>query len=216
MAALPEFEFNMDAAFWNNRYAAAGHVYGEAPNAFVAEVAPQIPAGPVLCLAEGEGRNAVHLATIGHRVTAVDQSDVGLAKARRLAGARGVAIETVTADLADYSIAPGAWAGIVATFAHLPPPLRRRVHRAAVTGLQPEGVLILEAYTPAQLALGTGGPKSPELLMTLAGLREELSGLDFLVARELERDVIEGCGHTGRGAVAQILARRHRLIETAP
>lgn len=198
----------MDAAFWNNRYAVAGHVYGEAPNAFVAEVASQISAGPVLCLAEGEGRNAVHLATLGHRVTAVDQSEIGLAKARRLGGTRGVEIETVLADLANYAIAAGAWAGIVATFAHLPPALRRRVHRDVVAGLQPGGVFILEAYTPAQLALGTGGPKSPELLMTLADLREELSGLQFLIARELERDVIEGTGHAGRGAVVQILAKR--------
>ncbi len=198
----------MDAAFWNDRYAVAAHVYGEAPNAFVAEVASQIPAGPVLCLAEGEGRNAVHLARLGHRVTAVDQSEVGLAKARRLAGARGVKIKTLAADLANYSIAPGAWAGIIATFAHLPPNLRRRVHRDVVAGLQPGGVFILEAYTPAQLAFDTGGPKSPELLMTLAALREELSGLEFLVARELERDVIEGAGHTGRAAVVQILARR--------
>ena len=152
----------MDAATWNDRYAAAGHFYGEAPNAFVAEVAPQIPAGPVLCLAEGEGRNAVHLATLGHRVTAVDQSEVGLAKARRLAAARGVEIETVATDLADYSIAVAAWAGIVATFAHLPPALRRRVHRDVVAGLQPGGVFILEAYTPAQLAFGTGGPKLPD------------------------------------------------------
>jgi SAM-dependent methyltransferase len=198
----------MDAATWNDRYAAAGHFYGEAPNAFVAEVALQIPAGPVLCLAEGEGRNAVHLATLGHRVTALDQSEVGLAKARRLAAERGVEIETVVADLADYSIAVAAWAGIVATFAHLPPALRRRVHRDVVAGLQPGGVSILEAYTPAQLAFGTGGPKLPELLMTLADLREELSGLKFLIARELERDVIEGSGHNGRGAVVQILARR--------
>jgi len=198
----------MDADFWNNRYAVASHVYGEAPNFFVAEVASQMPAGAVLCLAEGEGRNAVHLATLGHRVTAVDQSEVGLAKARRLAVARGVEIDTVVADLANYSITAGAWAGIVATFAHLPPALRRRVHRDVVAGLQPGGMFVLEAYTPAQLAFGTGGPKSPELLMTLADLREELSGLQFRIARELERDVIEGAGHTGRAAVVQILARR--------
>ena len=59
------------------------------------------------------------------------------------------------------------------------------------------------------LRFGTGGPKSPELLMTLDGLRDELAGLEFLVAREIERDVIEGAGHTGRGAVVQILGRRH-------
>jgi SAM-dependent methyltransferase len=199
---------SLDSAFWNERFSAEHYVYGEAPNAFVAECAPQIPAGPVLCLAEGEGRNAVHLATLGHCVTAVDQSEVGLAKARRLAATRGVSIETVVANLDNYSIASGAWAGIVATFAHLPPPLRRRIHGAVVAGLQSGGVFILEAYTPAQLAFSTGGPKAPELLMTLAALREELSSLNFLVACEIERDVIEGGGHTGRGAVVQVLARR--------
>jgi len=197
----------MDAAFWNDRYAAAGHVYGETPNAFLAEVAPRIPAGPVLCLAEGEGRNAVHLAALRHPVTAIDQSEVGLAKARRLAAARGVQIETKVASLEDFPIQPGAWAAIVAIFAHLPPALRRKVHQASVMGLQPGGYFILEAYTPAQLAFGTGGPKSPELLMTLDALGKELFGLDFLIAREVERNVIEGTGHTGPGAVVQILAR---------
>ena len=108
----------MDATFWNNRYAAPQYIYGETPNTFVAEVASQIPAGPVLCLAEGEGRNAVHLATLGHRVTAVDQSEAGLAKARRLAAARGVKIKTVLAGLENFTVEPGVWAGIVAIFAH--------------------------------------------------------------------------------------------------
>ncbi|HAO79664.1 MAG TPA: SAM-dependent methyltransferase [Verrucomicrobia subdivision 3 bacterium] len=199
----------MDAPFWNNRYAAPQYIYGETPNAFVSEMASQIPAGPVLCLAEGEGRNAVHLATLGHRVTAVDQSEAGLAKARRLAAVRGVEIKTVIADLESFAIEPGVWSGIVATFAHLPPAIRRQVHAQVVQGLRPGGVFVLEAYTPAQLAFDTGGPKSPELLMTLAGLRDELAGLEFLVGREIERDVIEGDGHTGRGAVMQILARRY-------
>ena len=199
----------MDVASWNDRYAAPQYIYGETPNTFVAEMASQIPAGPVLCLAEGEGRNAVYLATLGHRVTAVDQSEAGLAKARRLAAVRGVEIETVLADLGNFIIKPGVWSGIVATFAHLPPAIRRKVHAQAEDGLRPGGVVILEAYTPAQLAFDTGGPKSPELLMTLVGLREELAGLEFVIGREIEREVIEGDGHKGRGAVVQILARRH-------
>ncbi len=199
----------MDAAYWNERFAKPGHFYGEAPNVFVAEVARQIPAGPVLCLAEGKGRNAAHLATLGYRVTAVDQSEVGLDKARRLAGARGVEIETVVADLANYSAGADTWAGIVAIVAHLPPGIRHKVHAEAARGLRPGGILALKAYTPAQLKYGTGGPKSPELLMSLNVLREELAEMELLVDREIERDVIEGNGHTGCGAVVQILARRH-------
>ena len=193
---------------WDERFSCPDYVYGTEPNAFVAAMAPRIPAGPVLCLAEGEGRNAVHLARLGHAVTAVDQSAIGLAKAARLAAIHSVQLSTITADLAHYAIVPSAWAGIVMTFAHLPPPLRRAVHAQVVAGLQPGGVFILEAYTPAQLALGTGGPKQAELCMTLAALRDELAGLDFVGARECERDVIEGTRHTGRGAVVQVLARR--------
>ena len=44
--------------------------------------------------------------------------------------------------------------------------------------------------------------------MTLDALRAELKGLDLLIARELEREIVEGPGHTGRGAVVQILGRR--------
>ena len=99
----------MDASFWNDRYAGSHHFYGEEPNDFVTQCSGQFPHGPVLCLAEGECRNAAYLATLGRRVTAIDQSEVGL---------------------------------------------------------------------------------------------------DFLIDRELERDVREGNGHTGRGAVVQILARR--------
>ncbi len=193
---------------WDVRYAEPELAYGHDPNRFLEQVADQIPPGPVLCLAEGQGRNAVFLARRGHSVTAVDQSAVGLARARDLAASAGVVIEPVVADLADFRIEPGVWSAIVAIFAHLPPPLRRRVHRAAVAGLAPGGCFGLEAYTPARAALGTGGPRVPELLMSRAELMGELGGLEFLVAREIERDVHEGRYHNGRSAVVQILARR--------
>lgn len=193
--------------FWERRYAESGYAYGTEPNGFLVEVANRIPPGPVLCLAEGEGRNAAWLADRGHAVTAVDASAAGLAKAAALARACAVQIETIAADLASFTIAPRAWSGIVAIFAHLPPQLRRSVHRAAARGLVAGGVFILEAFTPRQLALGTGGPQKPELLYTLDELREDLAGLDFEIGRELERDVVEGRYHTGRAAVVQVLAR---------
>jgi SAM-dependent methyltransferase len=199
----------MNPQFWDNRYAATDFVFGTAPNEFLRACADAIPAGPVLCLGEGEGRNAVFLAGRGHAVTAVDQSAVGLAKARELAAVQGVTLTTTVADLQDYTITPGDWAGIVSIFLHLPPPLRRQVCAAAAAGLQPGGVLILEAYTPAQVQHRTGGPvTTPELLVSLAQLRVDLAGLGFEIARELERDVIEGSAHTGNAAVVQVLAHR--------
>ncbi len=198
----------MGAEFWNERYANRHYTYGTKPNDHVAAMAAKIPAGPVLCLAEGEGRNAVYLAALGHAVTAVDLSAAGIAKAIALAAANGVSLTTRVVDLAEFPITPAAWSGIVATWAHLPQPLRRNVHAAVVAGLQPGGIFILEAYTPAQIAYGTGGPKDPALCMTLADLRGELAGLEFLVAQECERDVQEGSGHTGRAAVVQICGRK--------
>ena len=198
----------MEVTFWDNRYAGQDFIFGTEPNAFLAEMTSRISLGPVLCLGEWEGRNAAHLAALGYAVTAVDQSEVGLAKARQLAAARGLKIETVVADLATYEIEPGKWFGIVSIFLHLPRELRRRVHALVVRGLAPGGVYLLEAYTPAQLAFSTGGPKTADLLMTLPELRKELAGIEMVVGREIEREVVEGSGHTGRAAVVQVVARK--------
>lgn len=193
---------------WNQRYDRTEYVFGTEPNDFLVEVAGRIPPGPILCLAEGEGRNSVYLAGRGHAVTAVDQSEVGLAKATRLATERGVSIETVVSDLNQFSIAPGAWAGIVSVFLHIPREQRHAIYRRAVSGLRPGGVFILEAYTPAQIGLGTGGPQDPSLTPSLELLREELAGLEFEIGIERQREVLEGIGHTGLAEVVQVLARK--------
>ncbi len=191
---------------WNQRYSQPDYVYGKTPNDFLVQVADQIPQGRMLCLAEGEGRNAVYLAQRGCTVTAVDASAVGLGKAQKLAAERGVAIETIVADLADFEIEPGAWDGIVSIFGHLPPALRAQVHRRAVAGLRGGGVFVLEAYRPRQLELNTGGPPTAELMMDLATLQQELAGLEFRHAVELEREIQEGLFHQGPSAVVQVLA----------
>jgi SAM-dependent methyltransferase len=150
----------MSTSQWDQRYSEPGLAYGSEPNEFLASVASQLPRGPVLTIGEGEGRNALFLASLGYDVVAVDQSDVGLAKARERAAAKGHAIETRQADLREF---------------------------------------------PSR---GTGGPPSIEMMPSLATLKDELAGLDFLHARELEREVREGAYHTGLAAVVQIVARR--------
>jgi SAM-dependent methyltransferase len=193
---------------WDERYSQPGFVYGDQPNEFLVSAAANIPPGPVLCLGEGEGRNAVFLAGLGHPVVAVDQSAVGLAKARQLADSRGVVIETVQADLARFAIEPGAWAGIVSIFCHLPTAIRVPLYQAVVRGLRPGGVFLLEAYTPSQLGRGTGGPQDVDMLVSLADLSVELAGLEFSHAVETEREVREGMYHTGLAAVVQVVGYR--------
>lgn len=193
---------------WDERYTDPDYVYGTEANEYLVSVADHIPQGKVLSLCEGEGRNAAWLAQQGCDVTAVDASGVGLRKARELAASRGVQIDTVVSDLAHFDIEPAAWDAIVSIFCHVPPELRAGLHRQCVEGLKPGGVLVLEAYTPRQIDYGTGGPPTAELTMHLEGLEAELDGLEFLHAVELDRDVVEGKYHTGKGAVVQILARK--------
>ena len=94
--------------FWDERYSSTEYVYGTEPNDFLKVHAGLIaPGGRVLCIAEGEGRNAVYLAGLGFEVLAVDQSAVGLQKAMDLAQKKGVSITTAIASLEDYLIPEG-------------------------------------------------------------------------------------------------------------
>lgn len=194
---------------WDARYAEAGWAFGTEPNDFLREQARHLPAGGhVLCIAEGEGRNAVWLAQQGFHVTGIDVASIGLEKAQQLARERGVCITTVVADLASFELGSAAWDGIVSIFAHVPAAVRRRVHASVLTALKPGGVLLLEAYRPQQLERATGGPPDDERMLDLGRLRPELGTLEWLVAHEVERDVIEGRYHTGRASTVQLVARR--------
>jgi len=190
---------------WNERYSEPGFAYGTAPNEFLLSVVDRIPKGKILSLAEGEGRNAVYLASLGYEVTGVDGSTVGLRKAQELAKQRKVTITTIHADLGEFMISPGQWDGIIAIYCHLPSAIRIPLHQAAVKGLKPGGVFVLEAFSKEQLAYGTGGPQSLDMLMSLDELKRELAGLDFIHAVQMERDVLEGDKHTGLAAVVQVL-----------
>jgi SAM-dependent methyltransferase len=194
---------------WDERFAGEGYVYGTRPNAWLASVAGRLQAGSrILSLGEGEGRNAVWLAQQGHRVEAVDGSAVGLAKAQRLAAERGVGLATRVADLAAYRPGPGAWDAVLLIFLHLPPPLRAAVHAGAEAALVPGGRLVIEAFTPRQLAFTSGGPRQPELLYDVATLRADFPSITWEELREEEIELDEGPLHWGRAAVVRGLGHR--------
>ena len=197
---------------WEGRYGGSDdYIYGTEPNDFLrataAELAPGDTPLDVLCLADGEGRNGVHLASLGHRVTSVDLTQAGMDKAARLAEARSVPLTTIVADLAHFDLGHHQWDLIVSIFAHTPPPVRAAIHGAVTAALRPGGHFVLEAYTPDQIGRGTGGPPVPELTMTLDGLRGELVGMRIDHGVEMIRPVIEGPGHSGDGAVVQVIAQ---------
>lgn len=194
---------------WNERYSGKTYFYGEEANDFLKETADRLPPrSNILCLAEGEGRNAIYLSTLGHQVTAVDQSVVGLKKLQELAIQKNVQIEVIVADLTDYVIEENKWDVIVSIWCHLPKELREKVHTQCVKGLKKKGLFILEAYTPQQLEYKTGGPDNTDLLMTKSLLEEELIGLNFIILKETKRVIHEGVGHNGMSAVIQVLGTK--------
>lgn len=195
-------------SMWEQRYGVEHYHYGTEPNEFLRDHVTHLPDGATMCLAEGEGRNAVFLASTGRDVHSVDLTEAGVAKTRRLATERGVEVAAVVGDLAVFDLGVDRWDAVVSIFAHVPADVRRDLHARVVVALKPGGVFLLEAYTPAQIGRGTGGPSVAEMTMTLTGLRDELAGLDLVHAQELDRDVSEGAGHTGIGAVVQVIARK--------
>lgn len=192
---------------WNERYGSDNFAYGTEPNLFLAENA-KLLTGPVLSLAEGEGRNAVFLASLGLDVLGVDGSEVGLAKAHKLADSKGVAIRTEVADLATYEPSANSYGSVVSIFAHLPSDVRRRLYRFVEQSLKPGGIILLEAYSKSQLSRNTGGPKDPDMLMTAVDTVKAFRNCEVLLCQEIEREVVEGEFHTGLASVVQFIGKK--------
>jgi SAM-dependent methyltransferase len=202
-------------AFWNARYAADAYAYGTAPNEFLVQCLPRLQPLPhgarVLCLADGEGRNGVWLAAQGFDVTSVDVADEGLRKARALADREGVQLQTVQGDLTTFELGRERWDAIVSIFLHLPAKARRALHRRCAAALRPGGLFLFEAYSPQQLAFGTGGPKEIELLPTLADVEGDFEACDDTTLEHRftgVRHIVEGPLHTGDGHVVQLVVRK--------
>jgi 2-polyprenyl-3-methyl-5-hydroxy-6-metoxy-1,4-benzoquinol methylase len=199
-----------ELARWNQRFGAAGYLFGTAPNAFLASHKRLLaPGSRALCVADGEGRNSVWLAEQGLDVTAFDFSAVAVEKARRLAAERGVSVRYEVASVYDWQWPQAAFDLVAAIFVQFAdPPMRGFLFERIVQTLKPGGLLLLEGYTPRQLEYRTGGPPHVENLYTEAMLREAFSGLEILELREYDADVAEGSGHCGRSALIDVVARK--------
>lgn len=198
------------AAFWDSRYARAEYAYGTAPNAGLLAFEHLLPrAARVLVPGDGEGRNGVWLATRGHQVRVLDQSAEGLRKCAQLATANAVSVETLQVDLADYQPEAATWDALVLVFVHLPPEIRRAVHRRLMQALKPGGVLILEGFDRGHAGLPGGGPRDPEWLFDAAMLREDFADCDSLTIDLIDGDLAEGPWHQGRARVLRVHGRRH-------
>lgn len=174
---------------WDRRYETADPVFLETPNRFLVGDLSGLRPGRALDLGSGAGRNAVWLAERGWTVTAVDFSEVGVAKARRLGAARGVEVDWVLADLLEYEPPPSAFDLVLYLYVQLPEEERRPVLAKAATALAPGGTLLVVGHHTRNLTEGWGGPKSPDVLYTPDDVAAELPGLVIEKAEDVVRPV---------------------------
>lgn len=195
---------------WNQRYQGPDYLFGTAPNAFLASQRERLAAGgSALCIADGEGRNSVWLASIGLAVTAFDFSPVAVAKAQQLAQRAGVTVDYRVQSLSDWVWQPEAYDVVAAIFVQFAPPAEReRMFAGIVQTLKPGGLLLLQGYRPEQLDYRTGGPSALENLYTEALLRDSLRDLEILQLRPHDELVDEGSGHRGMSALIDVVARK--------
>ncbi|WP_459983526.1 class I SAM-dependent methyltransferase [Nocardioides sp. AN3] len=186
----------MDASGWNERYAATELVWSAEPNRFVAAEVADLAPGRAVDLAAGEGRNALHLARLGWRVTAVDFSQVALDKGRAVAG--DLAIEWVCADATTWRV-PEPVDLVVEAYLHLPVEERRAAVGNAFSSLRVGGTLLVVGHDSTNLTEGTGGPQDPDVLMTAEDILEDLDAVcaesgaayDVVRAERVARPVAE-------------------------
>ncbi len=176
---------------WDRRYAEQELLWSAAPNRFlVAEVADLSP-GRALDLACGEGRNALWLAELGWRVTAVDFSSVAIGKARDRAAREGREVAFICADLLDYEPPPAAYDLVLVLYLQLPADERRVVLLRAASAVAPAGTFLLVGHDLTNIADGVGGPSDPSVLYTPEDIVAELPGLEIEKAERVLRNVAD-------------------------
>ncbi|MFD7533421.1 class I SAM-dependent methyltransferase [Streptomyces sp. NPDC059849] len=131
--------------FWNGVYAARPAATDPRPNVCLTDRVIDLPPGDVLDLGCGGGGDALWLARLGWRVTAVDVSSVAVERLRRAALAHGLA-DRISAQQHDLrrSFPDGTFDLVCAHYLHTPLDLDRPVVlRAAAHALRPGGRLLV-------------------------------------------------------------------------
>jgi SAM-dependent methyltransferase len=199
----------VDQRQWDERYASTELVWTAEANRFVVEELAALAAGRALDLGTGEGRNAIWLAERGWRVTAVDFSAIGLAKAAELAAGRGVTgIRWVEADLRGYQPGPAVYDLVLLAYIHLPPDEFGALLQMAASALAPGGTLLVVGHDVDNIAHGHGGPQDPRILHRVPDVVAALPGLAIQRAEQARRPVLTDDGE--RTAIDTVVRAQRR------
>jgi SAM-dependent methyltransferase len=174
---------------WDERYAEKQQ-WSVEPNRLVAELLADLPPGDAVDLAAGEGRHALWLAGLGWRVTAVDFSDVGLARGR--AHPEAGAVTWVVADVVGWTAPDASLDLVVVAYLHLPQEQTVPLLTRAVGWLRPGGRLLVLGHDVENLTAGVGGPPDPEILHSVERLAPVAALLDVDRLEQVRRETPAG------------------------
>jgi 2-polyprenyl-3-methyl-5-hydroxy-6-metoxy-1,4-benzoquinol methylase len=195
--------------FWNERFVQNTQMYGEAPNAFLAEELAKLQPGRILFPAEGQGRNALYAARKGWTVEAFDYSEVGRDQAMAKAEAQGLSLVYRLESHTEFTAPAATYDAVALIFAHLPPELRSAVHGKLARSLKPGGTLILQGFHKRQLPLASGGPKNEAMLFSLEEMERDFGTyLNFERLEAQQETLEEGPFHQGQAEVVKVVGKR--------
>lgn len=190
--------------FWNSKFSRDGFLYGLKPNSFIASKVKLFKKdAKVLCLGEGEGRNAIFLAKRGFDVSAIDASNIGLKKLEQRAKEENLDIKTICIDLNEWE-AKEKYDVIVASYLHMYKEDRDSLFEKIDDSLNSEGVFVGEFFCVNQLNFSSGGPKDEKLLYKVEDFKNHYV---FSSAEVKEQITIldEGKGHQGEASVIRVV-----------
>jgi SAM-dependent methyltransferase len=159
------------APMFDRIYTSDAPLFSPRPNSFLDRIAQTRPPGRALDVAMGQGRNAVHLASLGWDVTGFDVSAAGLRTAQEKATSAGVRIHTVLSSSDDFEYGDQAWDLISICYALVP--VTTVDYAATIAGaLAPGGCVAIESFATI------GGRPSRPVDLEPDELRAAYSALD--------------------------------------
>ncbi len=193
--------------FWNGKFSKADYFYGTKANEFLASNISLLKNHKkLLCLGEGEGRNAIFFAKNGFEVSAIDASNLGLEKLQNRAIEEKLDIKTVCMDLNDWTVLE-KYDVIVASYLHMFKNEREELFKKIENSLSSNGYFIGEFFSTKQLSFNSGGPKDLDLLYTI----EDFQNYFNLCKKNITEEIVildEGIGHQGEACVIRVVIQK--------
>jgi SAM-dependent methyltransferase len=175
----------VDAFEWDQRYRSADRLWSATPNLFVADRLKTMTPGLGLDLAAGEGRNAIWLASLGWKMTAVDFSEVAVERG----SAHSDEIDFVVADVLEWEPTDSYDLILIAYLQMVASDFEMVLLRAR-EWLSPDGELFLIGHDASNISDGWGGPQYPEVLWEVPAIVGMLDGM-FIVESQVVRRPVE-------------------------